>query len=501
MDALRFSVPVWNSCEGVAELDAGVHRLVAALRHGTVQRLPAFAHVLHFGGVVGRPVERRVGDIVIRNRNAEAGAEGPHFVVVQLLLVVGDVLAFTRLADAIALDGAREHHGRHALGLDRAAERVEHLVRIVSAEGELLELLVREVLDHLEEARVGAPEVLAGVGAGFHGVLLVLAVHHFAHALDEQAVGVLLEQRVPFGAPDALDHVPAGAAEDGLQLLDDLAVAAHRAVEPLQVAVDDEDQVVELLARRQRDGAQRLGFVGLAVAEECPHLGVGLRLQAAIFQVAVEPRLVDGHDRPESHRHRGELPEVGHQPGVRIRREAAARLQLAAEVLELLDRQASFEKRAGVDARRAVTLEVDDVGFVAVLAAAEEVVVAHFVERRGGGERRDVAANTVFVAVGAHDHGHRVPAHEALDPSLDFPAAGIRDFVGGMNGVDVGSIRGERELHAGPLSLDAQVTEQAAHTGRPAMAEHIVERIEPFPGFEGFQLGGVCRSSISHSRI
>ena len=54
-----------------------------------------------------------------------------------------------------------------------------------------------------------------------------------------------------YAAPDHLDHVPAGAAEIGFQLLDDLAVAAHRAVEALQVAVDDEDQVVEPLARRQ----------------------------------------------------------------------------------------------------------------------------------------------------------------------------------------------------------------------------------------------------------
>ena len=73
-----------------------------------------------------------------------------------------------------------------------------------------------------------------------------------------------------------LDHVPAGAAEDRFELLDDLAVAAHRTVEPLQVAVDHEDQVVELFARRERDGAERFRFVGLAVAEERPHLGVGL---------------------------------------------------------------------------------------------------------------------------------------------------------------------------------------------------------------------------------
>ena len=121
------------------------------------------------------------------------------------------------------------------------------------------------------------------------------------------------------------------------ELLDDLAVAAHRAVEPLEVAVDDEDQVVELLARRQRDRAERLGLVGLAVAEKRPDLGVRLRLlEAAILEVAHEARLVDRHDRAEAHRHGRELPEVGHQPRMRIRRQAAARLQLAAEILEVL---------------------------------------------------------------------------------------------------------------------------------------------------------------------
>ena len=73
-------------------------------------------------------------------------------------------------------------------------------------------------------------------------------------------------------APDHLDHVPARAAEDRLELLDDLAVAAHRTVEALQVAVDDEDQVVELLACRDRQAGHRLGLVHLAVADERPHL-------------------------------------------------------------------------------------------------------------------------------------------------------------------------------------------------------------------------------------
>ena len=273
--------------------------------------------------------------------------------------------------------------------------------------------------DQRLQARVAAEQVLADVGARLHGVLLVLPVDDLAQAPRQQAVGVLLEQRIPVAAPDALDDVPAGAAEDGLQLLDDLAVAAHRAVEALQVAVDDEDQVVELLAAGQRDGAERLGLVGLAVAEERPHLAVAERRQAAIVQVAHEARLVDRHDGPQAHRDRRVLPEVRHQPGMRVGRQAAARLRLAAEVLELLDRQPAFEKRPRVDAGRRVALEEDDVAVVALAPALEEVVEADFVQRGRRGERRDVAADAVAQLVGAHDHRQRVPAHEALDAALE----------------------------------------------------------------------------------
>ena len=82
------------------------------------------------------------------------------------------------------------------------------------------------------------------------------------------------QQLVPARAPDHLDDVPAGAAEVAFELLDDLAVAAHRAVEALQVAVDDEDEVVELLAAGERDGAEAFRLVHLAVAAEHPDIAV-----------------------------------------------------------------------------------------------------------------------------------------------------------------------------------------------------------------------------------
>ena len=162
--------------------------------------------------------------------------------------------------------------------------------------------------------------MLANVTASGDGVLLVLPVHDLAHALNQQSMFVTRQELVPLRTPDHLDHVPAHAAEDGFQLLDDLPIAAHRTVEALQIAVDDEDQVVQLFARGERDRSQRFGLVGLTVAEETPDLPIGRLQEIAVFEVPNEPRLVDRLDRSETHRDGGELPVVVHQPGMRIRR-------------------------------------------------------------------------------------------------------------------------------------------------------------------------------------
>src|SRR4029453_18742185 len=151
--------------------------------------------------------------------------------------------------------------------------------------------------------------------------------------------------------------------------------------------------------------------------------------------------------RAEAHRDRGELPEIGHQPGMRVRGEPTARLQLATEILEALSGKPPFEERAGVNARRRVALEVDDVAVVVVALALEEVIEADFVERRGRSIGRDVTADSVLELVGFDDHRQRVPSDEALDPPLDLAAARERRLVRRWNRVDVGGVRRERLGH------------------------------------------------------
>ena len=201
---------------------------------------------------------------------------------------------------------------------------------------------------------------------------------------------------------------------------------------------------------------------------------------------------------PEAHADRGELPEIGHQPRVRVGREAAAVLQLAAEVLELLRREAPFEERARVDPGRRVPLEVDDVAVVVVALALEEVIEADLVERCGRRISGDVAADAVLGLVGLHHHGERVPADEALDAPLDLAAAGERRLVVGGNRVDVGCVGGERQLDAVAARVVAQLAQQLADPDRAARLDHVVERLEPLARFEGLDLGGVFWCCVPH---
>src|SRR5437870_1764438 len=75
------------------------------------------------------------------------------------------------------------------------------------------------------------------------------------------------------------------------------------------------------------------------------------------------------HSIAPLHRAGGELPEVGHQPRVRIRAQPGA-TQLLPVVGELLLAQAPFEEGARINAGRRMRLEVDEVGVAPITIAA-----------------------------------------------------------------------------------------------------------------------------------
>src|SRR5690606_8078010 len=274
--------------------------LGATLRQMTTELFATLAQVAHFRAVFGRAVERQFFELRVVDRDIEAVAEALQALDIDLLGVVGDVLRLTGTG-AVALDRVRKDNGRLALVIDRTVVSRIHLVGVVSATVEVPDLLVGELLDALEQLRVGTEEVLAHIGAVVGLVVLVLAVDGFVHPALHAAGVVGCEQWVPQATPDHLDNVPVGTAEVAFQFLDDLAVAANRAVEALQVAVDDEDQVVEVFTTGQGDRAEGFRLVTLAITDEAPDALLAGRNEAAVFQVLHEACLVDRLNRAQAH--------------------------------------------------------------------------------------------------------------------------------------------------------------------------------------------------------
>src|ERR1044072_6707725 len=108
--------------------------LLPALRDEAAERLSALEHVLHLGRVRRRNVERHLLlELLVRDRDGELVAHLLDRGDVDLLQLVRRVLRLALLAQAIALDGLRQDHGRLALVLHRCGIGRVDLVGIVAA--------------------------------------------------------------------------------------------------------------------------------------------------------------------------------------------------------------------------------------------------------------------------------------------------------------------------------------------------------------------------------
>ena len=202
--------------------------------------------------------------------------------------------------------------------------------------------------------------------------------------------------------------------------------------------------------------------------------------------------------RPEAHGDGGEVPEIGHQPGVRVGGQPRRVAQFVAEILEVLLGQAALQKGARVDARRGVALKIDQVARLIAVAGVEEVVEAHFQQGGQRGVGGDVAADAGVVLVLAHHHGHGVPADQALDAALHGAVAGIRDFVFGPDGVDVGRVEMDGQLGAADARVAGKLFQEVARRGRARLIDHLVQRFHPLRGFLGIQIHNPLTEFLVH---
>ena len=177
---------------------------------------------------------------IVAERQREAVAISAQRLEIELFLLVRGHARLARAAHAIALLGlGQDHGGLAAVGARRGERRIQ-LAHVVTAAAQGVDLGQRHVRDQCLQLRIELEEVRLVVGAIVGAQRLILAVGGFGKTPQQRMMGIAREQRVPVRSPQHLDDVPARTREQPLEFLDDLAVAAHRPVEALQVAVDDE---------------------------------------------------------------------------------------------------------------------------------------------------------------------------------------------------------------------------------------------------------------------
>ena len=245
----------------------------------------------------------------------------------------------------------------------RRFEGGEEFAEIVAAAFQTVDVPVRHMRDERMHFRVFIEEVNEIVAAVSRAQRLILAIDRRRESAKQRMLLVAREESVPFRAPEDLDDVPARAAEKALQLRNNLPISAHRPVQALEIAVDDEGQVVEPFARGKRKARDQLRLVHFAVAEDAPDVS-GLSVgETTMLEIAEKASLIDRGDWSDAHRASRRLPEIGHEPGMRIGAQTPA-ADLLAVSFQLLFRQPAFEESARVNAWRRMRLEEDQVAFV-----------------------------------------------------------------------------------------------------------------------------------------
>jgi hypothetical protein len=467
------------------------HRLAA--RQRAAQGCAARTQVLHLGAVLGGLVEGQALGLLVAERQVEAVAEFDQVRIVQLLLAVGGHLALAGRSHAVALLGmGQDHRGLAAVGSRRRIGRMD-LHQVMAAALQAVDLLVGQPLGQGGQFRALAEEMLAVVAPILGSKGLHLPIDRGAQGLGQRACEIAREQPVPVAAPQQLDHVPARAREQPLQFVDDAAIAALRAVQPLQIAVDHPDQVVQPLACGQREGAHAFGLVHLAVAEHAPDLAALAVQQMAVREVAHEARVVDAADGPYAHGARGKLPEIGHQPGMGVAGQPLGtgrrRADLLPVVLQVLLVQPPFEEGARIDAGRAVRLEEHQVAPVLArsqpLAAMEEMVEAGLEQIGRAGIAGNVAAQFAIGLVGAHHHGQRVPAHDGGQPLFQGEIAREQRLRFGRHAVQIGRVEVGLPAQALLARQAREFLQHEARALRPLGGGQGQEGFAPFGSFLG----------------
>ena len=201
-----------------------------------------------------------------------------------------------------------------------------------------------------------------------------------------------------------------------------------------------------------------------------------------MLKVAHKARLINGHQWTQSHRYSGELPEIRHQPWVRIGRKTAA-INFLAEFVQLLFTDAAFHIGARIDAGGGVPLEINQIATVSICLAMEKMVEAHVIQRGSGCEAGDMSAQFGRILIRIQHNHHRIPAHQRAQAMFQFMVTGRTFFFIKRDRVQIRCVGTEWQIGSGKTCFIDQLANQVVSTFRAFVIQHGFKRIQPLFGF------------------
>ena len=129
-----------------------------------------------------------------------------------------------------------------------------------------------------------------------------------------------------------------------------------------------------------------------------------------------------------------------------------------------------------------MTLEEDLVAATGVVTAAEEVVLAHFVEVSDTREGGDVTAHADALLLGTLNHDCCVPTDPCAVLALEFLITGVLGLLINGNGVDVVGLDQSRDLNTLLASFLEQCTEDVLCALGAVGLDQVFEGFSPLLG-------------------
>ena len=165
--------------------------------HVTTQCGTSRQQVAHLGTVGGGLVERQIATLLVAQRQLEAIAERKQGIFIELFLLMGGHLAFTRSAHAITLFGLRQDHGRLSLMAgSRMVSRVD-LLHVVTTASQPIDFFIGEAGSDLASGGILSEEMFTVECAIVSGKGLQLAIDGAVQGIDQITIGITCKQAIP----------------------------------------------------------------------------------------------------------------------------------------------------------------------------------------------------------------------------------------------------------------------------------------------------------------